>query len=61
MSVTAENLVDWQLRMGWTQKIASSHLGTPLKTYQKWAQGTARVPGAIAVLTRYIETIGVIF
>ena len=60
MSVTAENLVDWQLRMGWTQKIASSHLGTPLKTDQTWAQGTARVPGAIAVLTRYIETIGVI-
>ena len=59
--MTSEDLVDWQLRMGWTQKTASAALGTPLKTYQKWAQGsTKRVPGAVAVLTRYIETLGVL-
>lgn len=56
--MTPAELIAWRERLGLSELAAAKALGTPAGTYRNWEDGRRRIPGAIAVLCRYIERFG---
>jgi DNA-binding transcriptional regulator YiaG len=57
--MTGAELAQWRRALGWTEVEAAAALGAPTQTYRNWEDGrTKRVPGPVAMLTRYISAFG---
>ena len=53
--MSSAQLHEWRKRLGLTQAEAAKLMETPLGTYRRWEQGTRRLPGIVAVVTRLLE------
>lgn len=55
---TAQELKDWQLRLGVTQLAAAKLLAVPAQTYRNWITGRRLAPSYVRVLCFYVEKYG---
>ena len=53
--MTAGELADARKRLNLTQKEMAKRLKTPLKTYQDWEQGRAKISGVVEVAVMSIK------
>lgn len=57
-STTAQEIKDWQSRLGVTQLAAAKLLAAPAQTYRNWITGRRLAPSYVRVLCFYVEKYG---
>lgn len=45
-----------RLRMGLSQTQMAAALATPFRTYQDWEYGVAKIPGAVALAIKWVQS-----